>query len=273
MAEAQHIVTALKRQLKARSLRYADLARAIGVSEVSVKRMLSSGRMTLARLETICAVLEIDFFELARGSRRAAELSTRELSQAQEDALAAAPRLMVLFHLLCQDWTPAEIRREYKLSEPELARLLARLVRMRLIELGARNAVRMRVPRDPSWRRNGPVWRRYARVAVTEYLRGSFDGPGALLRLEVKELGEASLAVLRRRLERLAAEFVETAAADASLPPSKRRSVGMVLALKPWVFSIVDALRSQTSGPEVPVRPSPKNSRRLGTVNGSEDSP
>lgn len=243
MAEVERIVDALKRLLKARGMRYAQLARAIGLSEPSVKRLLSRGRMSLHQLEAICAALEIDFFELARSTRQAEE-RPRELSLAQEEALATAPRLMILFHLLCQDWSVAEVRREFRLSEPEVGKLLARLDRLKLIELGARNAVRLRVPRDPTWRRNGPVWRRYARDAIAEYLRGSFEEPGAFLRLEIREVGEASLAALRRRLERLVAEFNETAAADATLPPARRHSTGLLLAVKPWVFSLVDALRA-----------------------------
>ncbi len=73
MPEAQRLHEAIKRQLKARGMRYRDLAQALGLSEPSVKRLLTRGGITLERLERICEVLETDFFELAHHGRRVAE--------------------------------------------------------------------------------------------------------------------------------------------------------------------------------------------------------
>ena len=146
--------------------------------------------------------------------------------------------------MLCNEWDVAQIRKEFRLKASDCVRLLARLDRLRLIELLPKDAIRLRVARDFAWRAHGPVRRRYARAALAEFLAGSFEGRDALLRLEIKELGDASLGMLRRRLERLAVEFNEMAAVDATLPAARRRSVGLVLAVKPWVFSLLDALRA-----------------------------
>ena len=246
MTERASLLRALKQVLKQRGMRYADLARGLGVSEPTVKRMLSTGRIDLERLERICALLEIDLFELVRlahGARGRRE----HLEPAQERALADDPRLLLVFHLLCNDWTVPAIRREFGLDGPEATLLLTRLDRLGLAELLPRERVRLRVPRGFEWREDGPVRRRYARVATGEFLRDAFDGRDALLVMEVSELGDASLAVLRRKLEQLAAEFREMAALDATLPPARRRSTGMLLALRPWVFSLLDSLRGPTA--------------------------
>src|SRR3546814_11692075 len=66
--------------------------------------------------------------------------------------------------------------------------------------------------------------------------------------MEVRELGDSSIAVLRRKLEHLAAEFREMAAIDATLPPARRRSAGMLLALRTWVFSLLASLRGAEPG-------------------------
>lgn len=242
MAERDHLLRALKQVLKQRGMRYADLAAGLGVSEPTVKRMLSTGRIDLARLERVCALLEIDLFELARLAR-GGRGRRATLDQAQEAALAAEPRLLLVFHLLCNDWTVPAIRREFDLDAPEATLLLARLDRLRLIELLPRDRVRLRVARDFEWREDGPIRRRYAQVATGEFLRDAFGGRDALLVMEVRELADSSIAVLRRKLEHLAAEFREMAAVDATLPPTRRRSVGMLLALRPWVFSLLDSLR------------------------------
>src|SRR5690606_7705840 len=100
MSERDTLLRALKQVLKQRGMRYVDLAGGLGVSEPTDKRMFSSGRIDLARLERICELLDIDLFELVRLARGARGHRER-LDMAQEAALAADPRLLLVFHLLC----------------------------------------------------------------------------------------------------------------------------------------------------------------------------
>ena len=61
-----HQRTDLKKALKAAQMTYADLARALGLAESSVKRMLARGGLPLSRVDAICRALKLDFAELAR---------------------------------------------------------------------------------------------------------------------------------------------------------------------------------------------------------------
>ncbi len=248
MSEVDRIAASLKRVLKQRAITYAELAKRIGLSEVSVKRLFSTRSFTLARLEQVCRALELDFYQLAKLARGEVE-RLAELSIEQERALAQDAKLLTLFHLLLHDWSAAQVCREFSISEPEVVRLLARLDRLKLIDLGVGNRVRLRVPQHFSWRRNGPVRQRYQASAIKEYLGAEFSRQDELLRLEVRELSPASLAVLKRKLERLAIEFNEFAEVDSHLAIENRTSVGMVLAIRPWVFSMVSALRSKRAAP------------------------
>lgn len=249
MSERDRLLRALKQILRQRGMRYADLAHGLGVSEPTVKRMFSTGRIDLARLERICGLLDIDLFELARLAR-GARAGPRHLEPAQEEALADDSRLLLVFHLLCNDWEVPAIRREFGLDGPEATLLLARLDGLRLIELLPGDRVRLRVARDFQWREGGPVRIRYAQAATREFLRDPFHGREALLAMEVRELGDSSLAVLQRKLEHLAIEFREMALVDAGLPREQKSSVGMLLALRPWVFSLLDSLRGVATRPE-----------------------
>src|SRR2546423_12274463 len=85
------IVEAVKATLRARGVTYATLARQLGVSEATVKRMFSHGSFTLARTEEILALLDIDLQELARLAREGAA-APAELSHEQELALARDER-------------------------------------------------------------------------------------------------------------------------------------------------------------------------------------
>jgi len=104
---------------------------------------------------------------------------------------------------------------------------------------------RLKVPRDFQWRAGGPVKRAYGARVMAEFLKGRFDGPLEMLRFEAKELSGESAAVVRRKLERLAAEFNELAEVDASLPARRRTSAAILVALRPWEFSVVNALKKR----------------------------
>src|SRR5690606_19769164 len=141
MTGVAEITDALKRCLKARGMTYARLAAALGLSEASVKRLFSGGGFTLRRVEQICRVLEIDLFELARLARSDAAAVT-ELTVAQEQALAADPRLLLVFHLVLGGWRLDEIVGQYSLARAECVKLLLALDALRLIDLGPGNEVR-----------------------------------------------------------------------------------------------------------------------------------
>lgn len=66
MSTTVDLVSAIKKELKALNMTYADLAQALGMAESSVKRMLAKGDMSLSRVDEICRALKLDFAELAR---------------------------------------------------------------------------------------------------------------------------------------------------------------------------------------------------------------
>ena len=103
------LVEALKKLLKSRGITYRALAASLGLSEPSIKRLFSERTFTLQRLEKMCAVLEVDFFELAKLARGAAA-SVDEMTLEQEKALAGDSKLLGVFYLLFNDWQPADIK-------------------------------------------------------------------------------------------------------------------------------------------------------------------
>jgi len=98
MQQTARVLAALKRQLRTRGITYAKLAASLAISVPTVKRMFAGGDVTLRRLEAACDAAGIDVAELISATR--AEALPDRLTAAQEDALAANPRLLSLFHLL-----------------------------------------------------------------------------------------------------------------------------------------------------------------------------
>ena len=244
MPLAQRLVEALKKCLRARGVTYAALARELHLSEASVKRLFSRGTFTLARVEQVLRVLELDLVELARMAR-GAEGGPAELSVEQETVLARDERLLSVFWLLLNGWRFGGIVEEFAITRTELTLALAKLERARLIDWDAGERVRLRVAKDFSWRAGGPVKKAYGLRVTAEFLRSRFAGPLELLRFEARDLSPASAAMLRRRLERLVAEFGELAEVDSTLPAGRREGVGLLLACRPWEFSVVNALKKR----------------------------
>lgn len=237
------IVETLKKVLKARGMTYADLALALRVSTPTIKRLFSQRTFTLERLEEILKVLELDFHELARMShgRRG---GTAELSVEQETALAKDARLFSVFWLLCNEWRFDEIVAEFRLGAAQITSYFARLERLRLIDWRPGNRARLRVPKHYVWRAGGPLRKAYGLKVVTEFMRARFDAPHDAFHFEAQELSAESAIVVKRRLERVAAEINELVEIDAATPAKKRVTLGVLLACRPWSISIVHALRA-----------------------------
>lgn len=247
MPLAHRIVDALKRALRGRGMTYAVLARELRLSEASVKRLFSQRTISLSRMEAILRVLEIDLVELARMTR-GAQSQEPELSLAQESLLASDERLLSVFWLLLNDWRFHDIIESFVITRTELTLALAKFERAALIDWEAGERVRLRVAKDFVWRAGGPVKKAYGLRVTGEFLRSRFSGPLELLRFEARDLSPASASMLRRRLERVAAEFNELAEVDSGMPARRREGVGLLLACRPWVFSAMNALRRRDAG-------------------------
>ncbi len=197
----EQLIDSLKRVLKSRHITYAELARRIGMSEASVKRLFSQRTFTLNRLEQVLAALELDFFELAKLARGAGD-APEEMTETQEHALAAEPRLMGVFYLLFNDWQPAQILARYELTEAELTKLLVKLDRLQLIELLPSNKVKVRVGRHLRLRPSGAIRAKHGQRTMAEFLAVEFDRYGGNFRFEFRDVSPASFAVVHRKLDR-----------------------------------------------------------------------
>jgi hypothetical protein len=128
-------------------------------------------------------------------------------------------------------------------DEKQLRRWLVKLDNLQLVELRARLGARLRVHAPISWREDGPIRRTYEQQVREEFMRSSFMAQDEVLQFRSAELSDASRMVLQRKLAKLASEFNELAELDRHLPSRERRSVALMMACRPWVWSMFDGLR------------------------------
>jgi DNA-binding Xre family transcriptional regulator len=245
MSECAQIIAVLKRSLKARGTTYRDLANTVGLSEASIKRIFAEETFSLVRLEQICTALGLSIAEVARMAAQQTTSGGQQLTLEQEQVLASDWHLLACFHLLLNGRQPADIGRELDLQERQLRGLLVKLDAAKLIELQPKLKARLRTPNVIAWRSDGPVRRLYEQQVKTEFLQAEFTGRYEQINFVSAELSEASAKILKRKAELLARDFAELAALDAGLPGKEKRSIGLLLALRPWVFSMFDGLRKK----------------------------
>jgi DNA-binding Xre family transcriptional regulator len=233
----------LRMHLKARGMTYADLARALKVSEATVKRTFATKNCTLERLDEICELLQVDLAELARSAPRDDKLINR-LTPAQEQELMAEPALFLIAVCAIQQMRVAEMVETYELDEAQCVKLLLKLERLGILELHENNRIRLKLARTFAWNPDGPIMR-YARAQAPDFFAHPFNGPGEFMRMvQVRVSDEARVALLRR-LEQVAREYDEQHSADARLPLEQRYPLSVLLAVRYWEPALFKKLRRQ----------------------------
>ena len=242
MSTTADLVTALKKELKSAQMTYAQLAQALGMAESSVKRMLAKGDMPLSRVDAICRVLKIDFADLARQVADHQPL-LKELTQAQEAAVVADKKLLLMAICVLSQWTLEQITGSYRLAEAEGIQYLAQLDRIGIIELRPLNRYRLKLAKTFRWRAHGPVMHYFREHALLDYFAGSFDGPGEGVLLVHGAISRSLASSFMERMQRVAQDFAQQHLADQKLPDREREGYTLLLAARRWEFEAFARMR------------------------------
>lgn len=242
MGQTARLIDTLKKCLKARGVTYREVAGALHLSEASIKRLFSEKTLSLKRLEEICDLLDLNIYDLAKLSMNG-QAGPSELTLEQERVLSENPGLLVFFYLLLNGRSPESIIADYRVSEEESLQFLFALDKLELIELHPENKVRLLANKNIAWRKNGPIEKRYKKQIKDELLNGSFDRPDEHLRFETGKLSDDSRSVMLKKIDRLFKEYYELTEIDKALPQEKSENTGLIVAFRPWVFSLLDSFK------------------------------
>jgi DNA-binding Xre family transcriptional regulator len=242
MSTTADLVSAIKKELKAAHMTYADLALALGMAESSVKRMLAKGDMPLSRIDAICRALSLDFADLARRVSDDQPLLA-QLSQEQERAVVADKKLLLVAICVLSQWTLEQMVTSYRLSEPECIQYLAQLDRIGIIELRPLNRYRLKLAKAFRWRPHGAVMDYFRENALLDYFSGGFDASGEGLLLVHGSVGRGQAPAFMERMQRVAQDFAQQHLADQKLPQKDREGYTLLLAMRSWEFAAFAALR------------------------------
>ena len=236
------LLEALKSALRQRNLHYADLAKELDLSESSIKRLFSTGNLSLKRLQKICDWAGIDESELLALATEQ-QNKQQQLSDLQEQALVDDIKLLLIAFLLINHWQFEDIIAEYAIDELEGIRLLASLDRLGIIDLLPANKVRMRLARGFQWRSEGPLQRFFERHVQSEFFQSQFTAEGEQRLFLTGTLSAQSVDIIQQRLQRVAQEFEVLVSEDRRLSNHTRQGMTVIMAMRPWELSLFERLK------------------------------
>ena len=237
MSTTADLVALLKTELKTAGITYAQVAQRLGMAESSVKRMFSkSGDMPLSRIDEICRVLNMDFADLARRVADTQPLLL-ELTLAQEKAVVADRKLLIVAICVTSQLPAEEILATYRLTEAELVKALTQLDRIGIIDLRPGNRYRLKVAKGFRWLPQGPVMSFFRKEVLHDYFAGGFDGESEMLMVVHGEIGRGLANSFRERLMRIGQDFSNQHLADQKLPADQRRPYTIVIGMRSWLMA------------------------------------
>lgn len=242
MSQVEQITTAIKGLLKQQRITYVSLAQSLNMSEANVKRMFAKRAFSLQRLEQICEVLKMSMSELFLHLEREKVLVTT-LTKDQELELVNDNKLLLVAVCVRDSWTIQEIIEHYQISEHECIQLLARLDKLKMIELLPANRYRLLIAQDFKWITNGPLERYITHYVIKDFMAAGFKEPQSFRFYMPGTYSMASIELLHHRLEELTREAASLNQQDAKLPVKQRKRMGLLLAMRPWELEQFQALR------------------------------
>jgi DNA-binding Xre family transcriptional regulator len=242
MSQTRSLVETLKQELRKQRITYRQVSEALDLSETSVKRLFADAAFSVRRLEKVCELLNLEISDLVHLMQKNIELTT-ELNRAQEEELVSDIKLLLVALLLMNKLEFADILSTYDISEHEGIRLLARLDRMKFIELLPGNRVKLMISQNFRWLPNGPIQKFFESRVQLEFLNSSFNGPGQYRVFVSGMISREGNAEIIRKIQHLAQEMHEMNVESESLPLEQRFGTSLMMAIRPWEIKAFAELR------------------------------
>ncbi|EJU13640.1 helix-turn-helix domain-containing protein [Sphingomonas sp. LH128] len=207
----------LREVLRARGMRYADVAELLGVSEKSIKRYMTGRGVTLPVLERLCATVGMSMAELSELAGLDDRGDIPWTTDAQEAVLATEPKLAIVLALLTSGWTATRIEREGLASPSDLNAVLIRLDQLGIITLYPHNRTRLLARIRSVDTASEPLRRVITQAGVRMIANLDLTDPNSVWRFNYARLGPASVSRVAQRLNVFLAEVAELSRQDMDL--------------------------------------------------------
>jgi len=231
MGQSDQLIGALKLELKHQGKSYADLKEVLSLSHASIKRLFAEGNFTLKRIEKISDFLGIDLLDLIALIEQESQ-KIDQLTLKQEEELAGDIRLLCFAHCLFNGWTFEEIITAYDFTEHNGINIMAKLDRMKLINVLPGNKYTLLISRKFSWIKSGPIETFFEKQLQSEFFESKFDHQHESRIFASSSLSDKSIEIIKNRITKLADELNDLHLEDAKLPINQKKGHEYVVTAK-----------------------------------------
>jgi hypothetical protein len=235
--QSDQLLQTLKKQLRAAGITYADVARELELSEASVKRLFADNTFSLQRFEAVCHMAGLSISELAEINARN-QHRLDELTLAQEQEIASDVVLLLVAVSAMNGMSVQNIRDVYALTEAQCIQKLARLDRLKFIELLPGNRIKLRVSPNFRWLKNGPIQQFFLAKVEKDFFNSRFQKDSEKLLVLNGICTPATNKLMQDRLEELALELTNLMKQDLVKPAASKKGNTVVIALREWQFGL-----------------------------------
>ncbi|WP_394144413.1 helix-turn-helix domain-containing protein [Vibrio atypicus] len=245
MSECEQVIQALKKQLKSRGVNYQEVAKALDLSEGSVKRLFSNGgSMSLERLSAVCDLIDLEMAALFKLAEEESQ-SLSSLTWEQEKQLVADKVLLLVAVCITNGYRFEQILAQYNLNEPQLIQKLAHLDRIKVIELMPGNRIKLKISSSFSWIAGGPIQQFFQQQVINTFFRTHFSKNDEKLVMSTGLMSLSTNYKFQQRIQRLVKEFYESCDSDSDLSMEERHGTSMVIAMRRWSFPLFDEFETE----------------------------
>jgi len=233
MSQSLQIIITLKKALKAKGIKYKDVAKHLCMSESNIKRQFTQGDISLSRLEKICDLLSMEISDLLE----LVQLESTQLEQLtsqQERKIVSNTKLMLVTVLVLNNLTFDEMIEIYNFEQAELIKLLLQLENLNLIQLNPDNKIKPLISRTFEWQKNGPIQRYFETHIQDDFFDCQFDKAGEIRIVINGMVAPTSTQTLHKKIKQLSKSFNDFAYKDQNIGLQNRYGCTMVLAMRPW---------------------------------------
>ncbi len=242
MSQISTLVSLVKKELKAQGKTYVDVAKKLDLSEASVKRLFAEKNFTIQRMEMLAEFLGFELSELmALVEREQQQLS--QLDKEQELEIANDIVLLLVTVCVMNNYKFEDILENYKLSETECIQKLAKLDKLKLIELLPNNRIKLLIAPNFKWLPRGPIQKFFQHKIQQEFFKSNFDKELEQLHVLNGMLSLDSIKIMQNKMQRLVKEFNDLIHDDKKLPLQDKVGITMVSAQRHWNYSVFDTYR------------------------------
>lgn len=222
--------------MKSSGVTYDQLALKLSLSTATIKRLLNGHiPMSIVRLEEVCRILGIDFYELARISKYGIKAQVTFLTLEQEKTLADNEELFVVFYLVVMGKSFEEIINEYRFTRSQIIKLASKLETLDILELHPKNKLKMKVYRKSRWNFDGPLHKKYMIAMAKEFAQEVYEKQDSFRFFFNCPVSAESRNIVLSKMRDLTREIERLSETDLNIEKKTETSMNIFIGAREWM--------------------------------------